>query len=180
MNEAAVIEAIRNNNNSKAINVLYSQLLPDVKRYIRSNNGKDEDAEDIFQDALVVLYDYIKTGRYNESHSMAGFVMTICRNLWINKAKRDKWQIGLNKVADIAEDVNVNDVLIHKERETLVHESMAKLGPRCQELLILSNFEKLSMKEIVSRMGFENENAAKTRKYKCMQRLIEIVKNMKR
>jgi RNA polymerase sigma factor (sigma-70 family) len=177
MNEGDVIEAIRNNKNDKALIILYDTILPDVKKYILSNNGNNYDAEDIFQDALVILYKYIKLGKYNKQYSLGGFLITVCKNLWINKAKKNNRTVKLDKLADMPDTRNIIDDLITKEREKTVADAMSKLGPRCQELLILSNFEKLSMKEIADKMGFENEDAAKTRKYKCMQRLMSIVKN---
>jgi len=176
MNDCIVIEAIRNNKNDKALSILYDHYLPEVKKYIRSNNGKGEDAEDMFQDALVILYKYIKTGQYDESYSLGGFLMTVCKNLWINKAKKDSRNVRIDKY-DMPDHNDVVDDMITQEREKMVADAMSELGPRCQELLMLSNFEKLSSREIAEKMGFESEDAVKTRKYKCMQRLMEIVKN---
>ena len=174
-----IIRAIRDNRNDKALEMLYGKIFPDIRRFIRSNSGRQEDAEDVFQDALIVLYKYIKTGKYTEGHSLQAFLQTICRNLWINKAKRDNRQVSLDKLTDVADTESITDELISVERARFVEEAMGKLGERCRELLIMSNFDKLSMKEIAAKMGFKNEDAAKTRKYKCMQSLINIMKDKK-
>jgi RNA polymerase sigma factor (sigma-70 family) len=177
MHDKEIIEAIRTGTNDKALKMLYQQVFPLIKKYICSNSGFLADAEDVFQDALVIFYKYIKTGKYNAKYEVASFIFTVGKNIWINKVKKESRNIRLEKSFEMPDTDNVMDDLITKEREKIVADAMSKLGPRCQELLILSNFEKLSMKEIAAKMGFENEDAAKTRKYKCMQRLMAIVKN---
>jgi DNA-directed RNA polymerase specialized sigma24 family protein len=67
---------------------LYKQVLPKVKSYIARNSGNNEDARDIFQDAVVIFYKYVKTGKFDVQHDIAGFIFSVSKNLWINSAKR--------------------------------------------------------------------------------------------
>ena len=55
MTDRDIIEYLRNDKYQKATNALYN-VLPAVKKYVSANSGTADDAKDIFQDALVVLY----------------------------------------------------------------------------------------------------------------------------
>ncbi|MEO7490643.1 MAG: hypothetical protein ABIU77_26235 [Ferruginibacter sp.] len=55
MTDSAIIEHLKHQRYTKAVQGLYG-IYPAVKKYIIANSGTKEDAEDIFQDALVVLY----------------------------------------------------------------------------------------------------------------------------
>ena len=62
-----------------------------------------------------------------------------------------------------------------EELREMVEKLLGQVSERCREILKLYYFDNLSMVEIAERAGFDNENSAKTQKYKCMQRLIKIM-----
>ena len=175
--DSDILEAIRTGKNNKVLAYLYNEILPKVKTYICNNSGKEEDADDIFQDAVMILYKHVKQKKFNEKYEIAGFLYSICRNLWINKAKRDKRSITMEKQADFQEPGDFFEDIVTEEREQLINEAFEKLGKKCKEVLVCSIYHEMSLKEICEKMGFKNENAAKTKKYKCKQQLIEFVKN---
>ena len=162
----------------RVLEYLYKQVLPKVKKYVIKNNGSDDDARDVFQDAVVIFYKYVKEGRFNVEHDIAGFIFSVGRNLWINTAKRRGKVIALNDEASQINDTeNFSDELMTREREEYILKLFSALGNSCKQILLYSIYDKFSMKEIKEKMGFTSENVAKTKNYKCKQRLIELVKN---
>lgn len=167
---------IQNGNEDTAIKYLYQKIWPTVLSWIKKNNGNKEEAQDIFQDAIVVLYKQIKMHKYDQKYEIQAYMFSICKNLWINfiKRKNKSEEISENQHS-IQDNFNALSNLINAERENYILQVFAQLGERCKELLILSFYNNYSTKEIAEKMGFGTEEVAKTKKYKCKQRLIAIV-----
>ena len=53
--DESIVEGIRSRDSS-IIKYVYKEYYPIIKFLITTNSGSDSDAEDIFQDALIILY----------------------------------------------------------------------------------------------------------------------------
>jgi RNA polymerase sigma factor (sigma-70 family) len=173
-----VIRLINEGKDDKALSVLYKETLPLIKNLILKNNGTTDEVKDIFQEAILIFYKQVKLNKYKEEHDINGFIYAVSKNLYINYVKKknkhqrlDIYHEELDSGESFLKD------MMDSERQKLVHALMDTLGDRCKELLTLSVFNKFSMKEIAEKMGFANENAAKTGNYKCKQKLIDLVKS---
>jgi RNA polymerase sigma factor (sigma-70 family) len=173
-----IIESIRNGSNDQALSYLYDKPLRKIRKYILSNNGSTEDANDIFQDAVIILFNQIINNKYNSDLDIDGFLFSVARNLWIDKIRREKRM--LNK--DFTQESNHTDFndqlkdLIVKEKSTALRAVFEKLDEKCQKILHFAIYEKLSMKEISEKMGYSNENVAKSNHYRCKTYLSRLVK----
>ncbi len=176
--DAEILCAIQTGDDDRALHLLYLALLPKVKGLVRQNGGDQEDALDIFQDAILIFYKYVKTDKFNQAHTIAGFVYSVSRNLWINHAKKKKRSVDWEEQeSPLDSGDNVLDALITQEREEAVNRLIASLGDTCRQLLTYTLFHRFSMKEISQKMNFSSEDVAKTKHYKCKQRLIQMVKD---
>ena len=171
-----ILAAIHSGDDDRVLGQLYSVYLPKIKGMILKNSGTEDEALDVFQDAVMAFYKQVKTGKFKEQYQIGAFIYSVSRNLWINYIKKKNRNISISEKEYLIplEDDVLND-MITKEREKKVMEVFSQIGERCQELLTYSIFRKYSMKEICQRMGFSTENAAKTRNYKCKQKLIRLV-----
>ncbi len=174
-----ILELIRVGNDDKALSFIYKKTFPKIKNLILKNGGRDDEAKDIFQDAVISFYNYVKQGKFDAGNAIDAFIYSVSRNLWINYVKKQNRVTELNTEYDQVAEVGGDSLsyLISNERTTLVTELLDMIGERCKELLLNSIYHKLSMREICEKMGFSTENAAKTSNYKCKQKLVEIVKN---
>lgn len=173
-----ILLAINSSNDSGALKHLYQTLFPKVKKYICQNSGDNDKAFDIFQDGIMVFYNYVTTKKFNPSHEINGFIFTICKNMWINHIRKEKRTIALPEYFDYTDNEDsIIDKLISKERENEIADILSQLGDKCEELLKYSVFYKLKNSEICKIMGFSTENAVKTRKYKCLQKLISLIQS---
>lgn len=172
-----ILAAIRSGDDS-VLEHLYKNVLPKVKNYVARNSGNNDDARDVFQDAVVIFYKYVKQEKFDGRQDIAGFIFSISRNLWINIAKRNNRVLQINKeTARINAEPDFSDELITREREEYIGKLFSALGDSCRQILLYSIYDRLSMKEIKEKMNFSSENVAKTKNYKCKQRLMELVKN---
>ncbi len=176
--ESKIIESIRLGNEDKALALLYGKPLSKIRKYILNNSGSQDDAYDIFQDTVLILFHKIKTGRYSEQADLEGFLYTVARNLWIDKMRRAKrYQNHLAEIRYYQSDWDDQlKELLDREKSDAFKKVFEQLGENCQKLLQLAVFDKLPMKEISERMGYANENVAKSNHYRCKQYLGKLVK----
>jgi RNA polymerase sigma factor (sigma-70 family) len=176
-----IIESIRAGSNDRVLAYLYDKPLQKIRRYILNNNGTREDANDIFQDAVVILFNQVKKNKYNEAFEVDGFLYSVARNLWIDKMRKEK-RIVVNDFIEGASHSDFNDHLkdlIVKEKSTALRKVFERLDEKCRKILLYVIYEKLNMKEISERMGYSNENVAKSNHYRCKQYLSKMVKEDK-
>lgn len=173
--DTEIINCLNTGYNGKVLEYLYTDIFPKVKSYILANSGCVDDALDIFQDAVVILCRQIKLGKYNASYQVSGFLYTVARNLWINKAKRDGRIVSLPENFDYGENNDFSEQIITKEKEKTLKELTVKLGLKCYQLLQSAIFHRESSDEIIKKMGFSTVNALKTQKYKCKQKLLKLI-----
>ena len=156
---------------------MYRTIFPKVKAYILHNSGNEEDALDIFQDAVVCLCRQIKQGRFNEKYEIAAFLYSVSRNLWINKVKKESRTVELKHDTEIREDYDFSNDIITDQKAKTIKEVIRQLGEKCYQLLQYAFYQKRSNDEICGLMGFSTVNAVKTQKYKCKQKLVALVES---
>ena len=105
--------------NSKVIQELYTDLLPRITRFIVQNNGNEEEAMDIFQEGLVIIFNKARLASFRLTSSLYTFLYAICRNLWHNQLKKKK-TIG---VTIPGEDVLIEESSVIEAMEylSLIH-----------------------------------------------------------
>lgn len=173
-----ILSSIKNGNSEHVLKFLYLTVRPKVQAWIRQNDGDAEEVQDIFQDAVIAFYKYIMENKFKEGNTVAGFIFSISKNLWINRAKQKSRLTGnVEKYANIPDEESGFPIhTIDQERTDKIQEILSQLGERCKELLTYSIFHTMSMEDISKRMGFGNADTAKTKNYKCKQRLIKLIK----
>jgi RNA polymerase sigma factor (sigma-70 family) len=169
----AIIDGLRKRDNG-IIRYIYKEYYPTIKFLITTNSGTETDAEDVFQDALVVLYRKIAKENLILTSSFKTFLYSICRNLWLQRLDRRVFSSEFLEIEDLGE-LQDNFHLEQPENEEqekyrLFQQHFLKLSPDCQKVLRLF-MGKTSLREIADIMGFKTEKYAKTRKFMCKEKL---------
>jgi len=73
--------------NPLVIRQIYTQYFDSIAKYILHNKGTIDDAKDIFQDAMMVIYEKAQQADFELQYSLHTFLYTICRNLWLKKLR---------------------------------------------------------------------------------------------
>ncbi|NUQ22449.1 MAG: sigma-70 family RNA polymerase sigma factor [Saprospiraceae bacterium] len=161
----------------EVIRGVFSEFLPMVAAFIRQNSGTDEDARDIFMDALEAIYRKLRDGELELTASFSTYLFEICKRLWYKRFRRKKFESGvttddevvLNKVQEM------DQALEETERMKLMREKFAQLQEDCRQLMSLSWHTDKNMEEVAEALGFSYGYARK-RKHICQERLIALVK----
>lgn len=175
--DVLILSAIRNGKDREVLKYLYATILPVVEDYVRLNSGTPEEAFDVFQDAMVIFYKQVILGTFDDTkYKIAGYLYTISKNLWINVSKKKNRAILYeNSQSSLVEmDSTLLDHIIDKEREETLTKLFKKLGQACIELLTLSIYQGLSMREIANKLG-STENSIKVQSHRCRKKLSDMV-----
>jgi RNA polymerase sigma factor (sigma-70 family) len=171
-NEIALLEGLAKNDR-QAAEALYRQHYSMVQSMVIHNNGTTDDARDIFQDAMIVLYEKSRSGSFELNCQLKTYVYSVCRRLWLKKlGQRQKYIPDMN---GIEETVPVDeDVDLHEQRNgefQVMEKALLSLGEPCKSLLEAFYLQKRNMTEIAGSFGYTNADNAKNQKYKCLMRL---------
>ncbi|HMP92984.1 MAG TPA: sigma-70 family RNA polymerase sigma factor [Phnomibacter sp.] len=170
--ETALLKGLAEND-SAAIERIYKENYGVVQAFILQNNGGYDDARDVFQEAMVVLYEKSSQPNFELTCQIKTYLYSICRRLWLKKLQQ---QNRYAPNADGYEDlVPVEDEIEQKEKLdedfALMDHAMKSLGEPCKSLLEAYYIHKKQMAEIADDFGYTNADNAKNQKYKCLMRL---------
>ena len=166
MTDAEIIEHIRQDRFSRAMKGLY-RYFPAAKAYIRANSGSREDAEDLYQDALVILYKNVRESNWTLTSSLGTWLLAVVKNCWRQELRR-RSKMPAGDHTDIATE--------EADTEPAFRIALAAFGllaERCKQLLTLFYIHKKSMQEIAKKMALKDEQVAKNQKYRCMEKAKE-------
>jgi RNA polymerase sigma factor (sigma-70 family) len=181
MQDQKIIELIRSGRNDQALLALYKNF-PAVKKLIRLNGGNAADAEDIFQEALIILCRKVKDTSFILTAQLSTYLFSVCRFLWKDELKKRKNHLAPdnnNELNDLPE-TEFKDWIKEEARIKLAEKVITELGDRCRELLLLFYNGQLKLKDIAAKMGYSSENTAKNQKYKCLEAAKNRLKEMKK
>lgn len=174
-----IIEAIKKGEKLAAfVGQLYEKHFNMISNFVRTNNGNHEDAEDLFQEAIVVFIDLVRKDRFRGDSSIKTFIYAISKNLWLNELKKrnraifretEYYENTEKESEEIRSGISENEV------RKQVLSFLDKLGENCKKILILFYYEEKSMRDIFQEMNYESEQVARNMKYKCMKRLHELL-----
>ena len=163
-------------NDKKAVETIYRENYSTVQSLIINNNGTADDAKDIFQEAMIVLYEKARSGNFELSCQIKTYVYSVSRRLWLKRLQQVNRYSG--DIGNAEALVQVEDDIEEHTRRDAEFEMMGKailsLGEPCKSLLEAFYQQKRSMQEIAANFGYTNAENAKTQKYKCLMRLKKI------
>ncbi len=170
------IKGIKNRDN-RILKIIYKEHFTLIKSFIIKNSGTIDDARDVFQEAIIVIYRYTKKDNFKINCSFETFLYSICRTIWLNNLRNKK--IRSNKLDDIREYITftaTDDDQIEESAEyKLYQKHFQKLGDECKKLLQLF-YDKVPYKEIAKRMNYSSIGLVKKKKFKCKEFLLKSIR----
>ncbi len=172
-----IIEGIKKKDNA-VMEYIYQKYYPPILLLITRNQGTPEDAKDIFQETIIVIYRKLRDdGKIVLTCSFSTYLYSVARNLWLNQLRRKR--IEPEKLSEITDFMDIDpDIPGFGESETrrkIFQKHFLRLPRDCQDILRLS-LENIPQKEIASKLGFKSENYVKKRKHYCREMLIKSIK----
>lgn len=160
-------------NDKVAIETLYKENFGMIQAFIVNNNGSSEDARDIFQEAMIVLYEKATSGQFELTAQIRTYLYSVSRRLWLKRLQQMQ-RFGtpvetIHEVAQVDEDLEAHER--RNEAFVTMEKALVHLGEPCKGLLEAYYLQKKHMQDIAEEFGYTNADNAKNQKYKCLARL---------
>lgn len=158
------------NGGKKELAEIYSRYRVEFMQWLmRKYAATSEEAGDMFQNAILILYENVVSGRLTTlTSSLKTYLFSIGKNKLLETKRRDRTLPQM--------EVNTEEDKVQMEaRLNLVERCLAKLGDPCRSLLIQFYYHKNSMDELSNQFGYKNMQTTKNQKYKCLERLRRMV-----
>ncbi len=167
-----------NSQSSAVLTYIYQQNFRSVKKYIEDNSGSETDAEDVFQDALVLVYERIRKGNLILTCSFSTFLFAVAKTQWLSVLRQRKRKNVVTDECDniFNEDAGIHDELVQAEKKKLFIAHFNELTEDCKKIIKLF-IKEYSITEITRIMNFSSEQHTKNRRLRCKNALINKITN---
>jgi RNA polymerase sigma factor (sigma-70 family) len=164
----------------KALLALFDMNRRSIVSLITRNGGSSDEAEDVLQDAVIVLWERIRSGRFEQKAAMGTFLYAVAKRLWLQRlAKRKREPVqDIDPDTAAGDDAHPGEEAEREEEEAAVRSALGRLDAPCRSLLLLFYWECLPMEEIASLLGYANAQTMKAKKYQCKERLRHLLKEL--
>ena len=159
-------------NDPATVRTLYAKHFQAVRQYVVQNSGTGSDAQDVFQEAITVLWLNVKEGRFQvgAENDPGGFLFRVAKNKWLDHVRS-----ASHKHMKVVHDERTNDAQAEvaddiEERIVRLRGVYDKLDDKCRTVLDRFYFERKDLATIAAEMGVEEESI-RTIKYRCMMKL---------
>src|SRR5690606_21407759 len=176
------IEALKKHD-ARLIEEIYSKTAPGIRAYLISKGAKEEEAGDVFQEALIDLYKLAQDDNFVLTCPLEAFLLLICKRKWINIVEKNARR-GVTKSIDdgythiAASDDSATTLYADTfEKEQRVLEMLEKISERCREIIVAS-YSQIPQQQLAEQMGVSYAYLRK-KKSLCMAELINLVRNHK-
>lgn len=167
-------------NDAATLKNLYTANFAKVKRFVLKNNGSEQQAKDVYQEAFIAMWRNVKNDRFASKSETAinGYLFKIAKYKWLDHVRSVKYKntTFINREMEYDEpDIEIEEA--KNNRINRLMECIANLGERCQTLLKLFYFERKTYREIAELLKID-EAYARTAKYRCQEQLKEMTQTI--
>jgi RNA polymerase sigma factor (sigma-70 family) len=174
MTDEALLSSLANGD-SKTIQFIYKSYYPSVEKMVFKMNGSTDDAYDVFQDSVTILYEKAKKGNLVLNCKLSTFLIAISKNVWLSKlSKRKKNSFSVlheHYEDEVPVEADLKNFFEFERNVEKLNSCFDQIGEPCNELLKSFYIHNHSMAQIVESFGYTNTDTAKNQKYKCLMRL---------
>lgn len=170
------IEALRQND-PRGIRKIYDQFAGQALRWVVNNNGSAADAQDVFQEALIVLFEKASDPRFVLTCPLGALLHLIYSRKWIDKIraknketvvrKEEETRYNLESDSDVL--VMAEEVLDHAAKQERMAGAFAQLSDLCRQLLSMLS-EGLEPRVAAEQLQMNSVDTLYRRKNACTQR----------
>lgn len=154
----------------KIIAEWYVEVFPLFATYVRRNGGELEEAQEIFQEAIVLYYEKLAFTDFSPEKNDKAYLLGIAKNRWarfcFERTRHER--LGSLDIQEEKEERPDTKKLLNYLKQT---------GEKCLNILQAFYFEKLTMSQLADRFGYTSERSATVQKYKCLEKVRDQVKS---
>jgi RNA polymerase sigma factor (sigma-70 family) len=178
MSDQQIIELLQAGKYTKAGEKLYAYF-PVVKKLVLANSGTVQDAQDIYQEALLILIRKVQTPTFTLTSGLNTYLYSISRLLWLEQLRRNNKKMNLaTEPAAAPVDTAIDIHFEEEDKHLLAEKAFLMLAEKCRQLLQLFYYKQLPLAKIASLLKFSSQKVAKNQKYRCLEKAKENLKTL--
>ncbi|MGW8316875.1 MAG: RNA polymerase sigma factor [Bacteroidales bacterium] len=175
--ETSLISGIRAHD-SEVLEHIYQSYFPMIEGFVVHHKGTRDQAKDVFQEAMIVIYNRVRAGELELSCKFGTYLYAVCKKIWIQERKKyllhqDKLKQHPMTVHDPGPE---EDPLLQQHLTRIFLTHFRDLSPDCQKILSMY-FNDYSLEEIRKALNYNNLHHTADRKYRCKKSLIKRILN---
>lgn len=167
--------------NEEVVRNIYEEFLPKVKSNILNNSGQIADARDVFNKVIYQFTARLEKDTIEVKSTFEAYILTACKNLWRRElGKIEKRRVTNEEVRELYyEERDMTQATLEQERWELFNEKLKAISENCRAILQMF-FQKMSSKEIMTKMDYGSETTVRQRIFKCKAMLAKTIKQDRR
>lgn len=172
-----IIRGLRKRDNL-VIQYIYKTNFDKIANLILNNSGADDDAEDIFQEALIIIFKRIREDQFELTSAFSTYIYSVARLLWLKKLRdtRKMEVTELNREMEDFIEFEEPPPVQDKDRRLAIYQKNLKFIPEdCQKILTLTA-KDVSAKDIAEQLGFRSDGYVRKRRHFCKEFLVNRIK----
>jgi len=172
--EKKILQDLKGENNN-AFGQLYKEHFGMVNRFVKNNSGRTGDAEDVFQDTMIILVEKMRQDDFQLTASVKTYIMAIAKNIWLKRLRTSSKQVKFAYCFDnhLFEEINLaieNEKTYFDKLQNFIH----KITKHCQGLIHDMFFKEKSIEQIQEEYGYSTKHNAQNQKHKCVEQIRRI------
>lgn len=172
--DLGIIEGLRGGQKG-TLNDIYERFYPFVKDHVLKNSGSEDDAKDVFQDAMMAIFQNVSDSDFELTCQFKTYLYAVSTKIWRKKLRGQKTNsedINID-IEQIAQE-EIDDAVLKMERYKFYQRKFDQLSEKCQQLLKMF-LNGVDMKRITEHYNFASVAYTKKRKFQCKENLIKLI-----
>ncbi|WP_159023741.1 RNA polymerase sigma factor [Formosa sp. L2A11] len=161
--------------NNFAFGKLYRDNYGKISRFVQNNSGNQADAEDLFQEAMMVLVEKLRQDNFQLTASIDTYVYAICKNLWFKKLRNTNFQLSIDDMQSLEFQDAINDSIeAEKTYSEKLKGYLLKITDHCNRLIHDMFFKEKAIEQIQKDYGYSTRHNAQNQKHKCVEQIRKV------
>ena len=163
-------------------NYLFDQHAGLIYRGIKRYRLSEADALDVYSDSIIAVSAQIRNKRFQGKSKIRTFLFSIFSNRCKNKIRDNKtYRFSfVDEIPDLPEKARgVFEHLVIQESFDKILDCMAKMGQKCEKILMMRDYYGYNLEEIAKEIGFKTTQSVSSMRYRCMENLKDLIRNNK-
>ena len=178
LSDKEILVGLRKRDN-RVLQYIYKNNLTPVKQLVLHNAGSESDAEDVFQEALIVIFKKLRDDPdFELDAAFSTYIYSIARLLWLKNLRQIK-KIDIDPLnRDMEERIEFEEPLPIEDKDlrlAIYQRTLTKIPEDCQKIMQLTA-KDLTAAEIARQLGFRSENYVRKRRHFCKEYLVNKIK----
>ena len=123
--------------NESALGTLYKMHYPSISHFILQNNGSEQEAKDIYQEAIIAFYEKLQSGNLQLTCKISTYLYSICRRLWLKKLSGKAMYTGnIHELESFIQvDQEVSEIELQEHKYKCMTKALAEIREPCRTIL---------------------------------------------